>query len=186
MNVRGNILLRFISGKLGGLVGRMWKGRPYLSKAPTFPKNRKFSKMQMEHQERFQDAAAYAKGAIRDEASAGLYAVLAEKYRLTSYNVALRDFFRAPKVREIDASSYTGKRGEEIVIRAVDDVEVLRVHVIIRKNGEVLEEGDAVREKYNKTLWHYEAQKDLGIEGCLIEVQAEDRPGNVTVKEFAL
>jgi len=186
MKVRGNILLRFISGKLGGLVGRMWKNRPYLSKAPTFPKNRKFSKMQMEHQERFQDAAAYAKGAIRDEASAGLYAVLGEKYRLTSYNVALRDFFRAPEVREIYTSSYTGKQGEEMVIRAVDDVEVLRVHVIIKKDEAVLEEGAAVREKFNASLWHYVPQKDLEIEGCIIEVHAEDRPGNVTVREFAL
>ncbi|MCJ2669439.1 MAG: hypothetical protein KAS60_07360 [Thermoplasmata archaeon] len=58
--------------------------------------------------------------------------------------------------------------------------------IIIKRNGEVLEEDDAVREKYNRTLWHYKAQKDLDTEGCLLEVRAEDRPRNVTTKEIEL
>ncbi|MCJ2562760.1 MAG: hypothetical protein LN417_01550, partial [Candidatus Thermoplasmatota archaeon] len=106
--------------------------------------------------------------------------------RISVYNAAIRDYFHEPEIRDVDTSGYAGNSGEDIVIRAVDDVEVVSVHVIIRKNGEVLEEGGAVREKYNKTLWHYEAQKDLDIEGCVIEVRAEDRPRNVTVRELVL
>lgn len=179
-----NIIFRNVRGRLGDLIARRGKdGSTILSLLPRFRKDRKFSPAQRAHQERFADAAAYGKGARRDPSLREAYEPVARKKRISVYNAAIRDYFHMPEIRSVDTSGYAGK---EMVIRAVDDVEVLRVHVIIQKNGEVLEEGDAVREKFNATLWHYVAQKDLEIEGCIIEVQAEDRPGNVTVREFAL
>lgn len=186
MKVR-NPIFKNVRGRLGDLIARRGKdGSTILSFLPRFRKDRKFSPAQRAHQERFADAAAYGKGVRRNLSLREAYEPVARKKRISVYNAAIKDYFHEPEIRDVDTSGYAGNPDEDIVIRAVDDVEVLRVHVIIRKNGEVLEEGDAVREKYNKTLWHYEVQKDLGIEGCLIEVHAEDRPGNMTVKEFAL
>lgn len=182
-----NPIFRKCRGRLGDFIARSGKdGSTILSFQPRSGKRRKFSPAQRTHQERFADAAAYGKGVMRDPSLKEAYQPVARRKRISVYNAAIRDYFHEPEIRDVDTSRYAGNAGEEMVIRAVDDVEVLRVHVFIRKNGEVLEEGDAVRERYNRTLWHYEAQRGLDIEGCIIEVQAEDRPGNVTVREFAL
>jgi len=182
-----NPILKDVRGRLANLIARRGKdGSTILSILPRFRKNRKFSPAQLTHQERFADAAAYGKRVMSDPSLREIYEPVARKKRISVYNAGIRDYFHKPEIRNIDPSGYTGNAGEEIVIRAVDDVDVVRVHVIIKRNGEVLEEGDAVREKYNRTLWHYKAQKDLDTEGCLLEVRAEDRPGNATTKEIGL
>lgn len=140
----------------------------------------------MAHQVRFRQATSYAKWLIDSGNIPEIYEVRAERKRLTVYNVAIKDFFNPPEVVYIDLQDYTGKAGEDIIVRALDDIEVVGVHVILRKDGEILEEGDAIRDEYNAVIWRYTTQKDNGIEGTAIEAYAMDRPGNVTKGEVEL
>jgi hypothetical protein len=93
------------------------------------------------------------------------------------------DFLNPPAVDEIDLSSYTGKIGDEIRIRASDDVDVQGVSVAIRaQGGAVIEEAAAVLSP-GKGVWSYTATTDLQAgQAVSIEVSATDRPGHKTTK----
>ena len=68
----------------------------------------------------------------------------------------------------------------------MDDVEVTSVHVVLRREGEIIEKGDAVQDKYNVAAWHYKTQKSNGVEGTVVEAYAKDLPGNVTKGEVEI
>lgn len=65
-------------------------------------------------------------------------------------------------------------------------MEVVAVHVVLMKDGRVVEEGDAVRDEFNRTIWRYTTRENNGTEGMVVLVRAVDRPGNVTEKEIEL
>lgn len=187
MKTKGNLIVKYASGGVGKqLIAKTWKGRPYLASYPVFPENREFSEKQIAHQMRFRQATSYAKWLVDSGEVPEIYEAKAERKRLTVYNIAIKDFFNAPDVYSIDLQDYTGKAGEEILVSALDDVEVMAVHVILRKDDEVVEEGDAEKDKYNAAVWRYTTQKDNGIEGTVVEAYAEDRPGNVTRGEVEI
>jgi hypothetical protein len=131
-------------------------------------------------QEKFMDAAAYAKGVMLLEEVPEIYVKETEGRPLTVFNVAMRDYLKPPNVREIGVDAYEGHPGEEIVVRAIDDCEVVSVHVAITKDGEIVEEGDAYRDPLNATLWRYATTQENELPGTVIEAYAADRPGNVT------
>lgn len=187
MKTKKNVVVRHASGMLGEqVVAREWKGRPYLANAPNFPEDREFTEQQIDQQERFRDATAYGKGVIKSENMPQVYEKIAENERLTTYNVAVRDFLRPPIVREIYPEKYTGKPGEEITVRAIDDVYVVGVRVVIRNNGDVVEQGEALRDEVNAALWRYTTTEENGLEGTTIEAYATDMPGNMTKGEVEL
>lgn len=180
MKTKNNLIMRFLSGMLGRqVVAKEWKGRPYIASAPTYPKDRKFTERQVAHQERFRDATVYAK-AVQD---IEIYKDKAKKQRLTSYQVALRDFMKPPVIRQIEIR-HTKELGMEVVVRAIDDTEVVGVHVALKKDGSIIEEGDAVRDKYNATIWRCTTREENVVAGTTVEVYATDRPGNVTLEEI--
>jgi hypothetical protein len=88
-------------------------------------------------------------------------------------------------VDEINLSTYTGKPGEAIKIRASDDFEVVGVGVrILDANGVVLEQAPAAQGSAG--AWTYTATTTLPDgQQVLIEVTAADRPGHKTVKTQA-
>lgn len=92
-------------------------------------------------------------------------------------------FLHAPAVDEIDLSSYTGKAGEAIRIRASDDFEVTGIEVSITdSNGAVLERGPAARVD-GMPAWSYPTTTDLPAgQQVSIEVTATDRPGHKGTK----
>jgi hypothetical protein len=173
--------MRHASGKLGDqVVAREWKGIPYLANVPKFAVDREFSEKQITQQEKFMDAAAYAKGVMLLEEPPEIYVKETEGRPLTVFNVAMRDYLKPPNVRDIGIDDYTGHPGEEIVVRAIDDCEVVSVHVAITKDGEIVEEGEAYVDPLNATLWRYSTTQENEIPGTVIEAYAADRPGNVT------
>lgn len=187
MKAKGNIVVKYASGGVGKqLVAKTWKGRPYLASFPYYPDDRKFSEKQLDHQMRFRRASSYAKGLIDRGLVPESYERIAARKRLTVYNVAIKDFFNPPDIFSIDVQEYTGRKGEEILVETLDDVAVEAVHVVLKREDKVIEEGDAVQDEYNVAAWHYTTQKNNGIEGTIIEAYAEDLPGNVTKGEVEL
>ena len=87
--VKLNALVESAHGRLGNdlVLKRTRSGATILAKKPEFPKNRKFSLAQREHQRRFKRAVAYAKAAQTNP----IYGALAKKRKQPAYNVALAD-----------------------------------------------------------------------------------------------
>lgn len=165
-----NKLLRGVSGKLAGIVIRhMRDGSIRLSAKPDFS-NREFSDGQKAHQQRFREAAAYARRAARIEPA---YAELARRTKRKAYNIALSDWFSPPVVHCIE------RAGDLIRVEAGDNVLVAKVHVkIVDSEGEVLEQGYAVQRdpELCDEWWEYTAKTGGGT----ILVEAWDLAGNKT------
>ncbi|MFI5155234.1 MAG: hypothetical protein ACHQEM_03570 [Chitinophagales bacterium] len=98
----------------------------------------------------------------------------------TAFNVAFRDFLKAPVVKKIDASNYNGNPGSTIIANAKDDFRVAEVKLSIRTaSGVLIEEGSAVLNPINRNLWTYTAtQTNATVAGSVISCIATDLPGN--------
>ncbi len=167
--VKQNIMLRGISGTIDKtLVFRQMKdGTTILSAAPDFSR-RVFSKGQLTHQNRFQQAAAYARYAAKINP---IYAELAKGTTKTAYNIALSDWFNPPVIHHVS------QQDSRIRVEVSDNVMVTRVLVtIMDEQGKRVEQGQA--KQVNETFWEYIAQTT----GRAI-VEAWDLPGNMTRAE---
>ena len=173
--VRNNIFVRGLSGSLGGqfVVKQDKSGRTIVSVSPTFDPNRTYTEAQLDWQEKFRDASGYAKDA-KDNA---VYVEKAEDTPLTSYNVAMADWFHAPEIQELDVSAWYGEVGQVIRIKAVDDVQVTQVNVVITDNANVvLEQGAAVRAE--GAWWNYTTTA-TAPDGPRVVATARDLPGHI-------
>jgi hypothetical protein len=173
--VRNNIFVRGLSGSLGEqfVVKKDKAGRTIVSASPTFDENRPFTEAQIQQHEKFRDATAYAKEAKGNP----VYAAKAEDTPMNPYNVAMADFFHAPEVTEVDMSAWHGGVGEVIRIKAVDDVQVTQVKVVITNgSGTVLEQGAATEADGN--WWTYTTTATAADSPRVI-VTARDLPGNI-------
>jgi len=167
--VKQNAILQGISGILDKeLVFRQMKdGRTIISTKPDFS-NRTFSKEQLAHQRRFQEAAAYARDAAKTNP---IYAQLAKETSKNAYNIALSDWFNRPVIHEVQQQS------EVIHVKVTDNVLVAKVHItILDEQGKAIEQGEAILQE--DQLWEYITR----VEGK-IRAEAWDLAGNVAVKE---
>jgi hypothetical protein len=121
----------------------------------------------------------YAKGAI---ASADLKKEYEKKAApgKTAFNIAFRDFLRAPVVKKTDAANYNGNPGLIILVNAKDDFRVAKVKLSIRTAaGVLIEEGTAVLHPINRNLWTCTAtQTNATVAGSVISCTAADLAGN--------
>jgi hypothetical protein len=178
--VRNNIIIQGLSGSLGEqLVIKQDKaGRTIVAVPPTVDPNRTFTEAQLERQEQFKQATVYAK----DAKSEPVYVQKAEGTPKTAYNVAMADWFHAPEVQEIDMEAWTGAVGDVIRIRAVDDVQVTQVTVLITNpSGVVLEQGQATNA--GSGWWTYATQTVIS-DSPRVVVSARDLPGNIAQLEW--
>jgi hypothetical protein len=167
--VKRNLMLQGISGAINKtLVFRQMRdGTTVLSAAPDFSR-RVFSKGQIAHQSRFQQAAAYARRAAKTNP---IYAELAKGTTRTAYNIALSDWFNPPIIDLVKCEE------RRIRIWASDNVLVTKILVTVMDEQEkVLEQGQA--QQVTETIWEYSAQAT----GRVI-VEAWDLPGNKTRAE---
>lgn len=111
-----------------------------------------------------------------------LYESEAVGKNMTPYNAAVKDYLTAPDILEVVMGEFTGVPGEQVHVKAIDDVIVRSVEVAIIVDGEIVEQGEASQDDVNKLLWVYTTTEP--IEGsCLVRVTATDLPGNQTVGE---
>ncbi|WP_379963399.1 hypothetical protein [Epilithonimonas sp. UC225_85] len=176
---KNNIITHGLSGKVGDLIVFSQRdGKTYVSKAPK-PKTVEDSPKQKEHKLKFQKATLYAKSVINNPELKQMYAAKADTSKgMSTYNVAVADFFNAPEIQSIDLADYKGKKGDIIRILAIDDFAVKTVMVKIEsENGNLIEEGAATDSGYE---WLYTVTiTNTNLTGCKITVTASDYPANL-------
>jgi hypothetical protein len=174
--VQNNVIARGVVGSFGDqlVLKRDKAGRTILSNRPHFRADRVFTPAQRAQQERFRAARAYAREAKNLE----VYQVKAAGTPQTPSNIAMRDWFHLPEIREIDLANWTGQAGQVICIRAVDDVQVRQVSVVILdENNAELEQGPARPDGSGN--WVYQTTATASGRANVL-VHAEDLPGHVT------
>jgi hypothetical protein len=141
---------------------------------------------QLEVQQQFHRATLYANKALLDPDLKALYLAIAPPGR-NAYNMAVRDARNPPEIKSVITDYYTGKTGDQIVVRAVDIFRVFQVTVAIyTAAGTLLEEGNAVMGR-NSIDWTYTAtKKNTDLKGGKIVAMAEDLPGNQTNSEIPI
>jgi hypothetical protein len=179
-NINENLLVRGARGNVGKQFVYRTRGKnTSIARMPTIDKNLVATEKQVQKRDLFAAAAVYAKGALE---SADLKKEYEKKASsgITAFNVAFRDYLKAPVVKKIDAANYKGVVGSTISVNAKDDFRVADVKVSIHTSAGVLvEEGAAVLNTINRNLWTYTAtQVNAALTGSIIKATATDVPGN--------
>ena len=172
--VRKNMAMQGLTGKLGDqFVLRTDKaGRTIVGTKPTFNESRQYSEAQMTHHEAFRDAVAYAKSAKELD----IYVRKAAGTPQNAYNVAVADWFNPPQIKELDVTAWNRGPGQTIRVKAMDDVQVTQVNVVITDNaGAVQEQGQATQAD---GLWWNYTTTATAPEGPRLVVTARDLPGH--------
>jgi len=174
-NVRHNVVVEGLGGMLGRqLVFKKDKaGRTIISYKPTFDENRTFSPAQQAQQEAFREAVAYGKSAKDNP----VYAEKAQGTAESAFNVAMADYLHEPQILDVDISAWHGEAGQVIRIKALDDVQVKQVTVVIAdESNTVLEQGAAVAT--DGVWWDYTTTQAASGTPKLM-VSAQDLPGRI-------
>lgn len=188
--IKDNLLVRGASGKVGKqFVYRKRGDDTFITRMPTTDKNAKPTQQQEKIRDLFTAASGYATGAISDPKLKAEYQKKAKTNAgRTAYNVAFRDFLKAPVVKSVDTSMYKGTAGTTIVIDARDDFRVAEVTVSIKTAAGVLvEEGNAILNPKFRYEWIYTAtQNNAALNGSIILATAKDLPGNKGTMEVTI
>ena len=179
-NISENLLVREARGNVGKqFVYRRHGNDTHIAKMPKINKDRQPTQEQENVRNQFSLAILYAQGAISSTELKKQYQKKAAPGK-TAFNVAFKDYLKAPVVSKIDTTSYTGAIGSTIVVTAKDDFRVAKVTVAIyTMDNELVEQGDAVLNPNNLAQWVYTATEDhIALEGSAIKATAKDLPGN--------
>jgi hypothetical protein len=177
--VRNNATDR-VSGKVDQFVYRNWYGQTVMARKPD--ESRKAPSENQENvRDRFRLAVQYAKAAMSDPLMKAFYASKATPGK-SAYNMALADFFDAPRIKDINTAGYSGNTGDRITVTAVDSFKVNNVHLkITRPDGSLVEQGEAI---LGSVFWEYSCTtNNVSFTGCIVTVTAFDIPGNATIEQ---
>lgn len=181
-----NVLLSKLSGSIGKQVTiKQRGGKTIVSKAQA-PREKAATGKQLEAQDKFSEATAYAKGVLADPDMAAVYRSMAQPGQ-NAYNIAIRDAYNAPVIEQVETGTYSGKPGDTIMVRAIDDFRVYRVTVAVYSaEGVMLEEGNALMGRNGKDWLYTATTGNDSLAGCRVMATAEDLPGNRTNREMIL
>ncbi len=183
--INDNLLVKGARGNLGKQFVYKKRGKnTHIAKMPTINENLVPTTRQVEVRDLFAAASLYAKGAMSSVELKKEYAKKAAKGQ-TAFNVAFRDYLKAPVVRSINTENYDGSPGSVIDVIARDDFRVAAVKVSIRDmTGVLIEEGEAILNPIDRNKWSYETVlTNASPAGCTVSATALDLPGNKGVLE---
>lgn len=174
-----------LSGTMGNFVfKRSRKGEAIVARRPR-KSSTPPSEAQTAHRERFGEAVAYAKHALKDEELSALYRLAGIEKGMSAFHAAVTDFLHPPSIARLDLSEYRGQPGQTISFRTVDDVAVINARVtIMDTDGRALESGDALETVTGTGAWVYTATGSIPAPaGTRVEVcaVATDHPGGTGV-----
>ena len=174
--VRNNIFVRGLSGAVGDqfVIKTTRSGKTIVTNMPTFGEDRVFSEAQTSHQSAFREASAYARSAKTQP----VYVERANATNSIPYNVAISDWFGKPHVLEIDVRDWTGQVGQQIRVRAQDNIHVDSVQITLdNQDGTRFEEGEAVQA--DGLWWTYTTTSTVSQAAVQrVIATARDLPGN--------
>jgi hypothetical protein len=184
-NINENLLVRGARGNVGKqFVYRKRGNNTHIARMPSINKDAVATTKQIETRDRFASAVLYAQGAIASADLKREYEKMAPSGS-TAYNMAFRDYLKAPVVKKINTSNYNGTPGSTIVVHAKDDFRVASVKVSIFDTGGVLlEEGNALLDPVKRGQWVYTVTQ--ANTGAVISAKATDLPGNEGELEITL
>jgi hypothetical protein len=172
-----------LSGTMGNFVyRRSRRGEVVVARRPLKSRTEP-SEAQKAHRERFSQAVAYARYALKNEELSALYEIVGMEKQISAFNAAVTDFLHPPAVVRLDLSEYRGQPGQTISFRALDDVAVVSARVaIMEADGHTLESGEALETEPGSGAWVYTAAGSIPA-GTRVEVRvtATDRPGGTGV-----
>jgi hypothetical protein len=182
--VKLNPVLEQVHGKVGDLVFKKYQDGTIMARKPEVTQPN--TPAQMAVRQNFRLAALYGKTVMADATKRAAYTAKAKQTGKPVFSLTIADFFNAPVVDEIDLSTYGGKPGDIIRVRAHDDFEVAGVQVQVRDTGgTILEQGAAALSATDGT-WGYTATTTLAVnQQVVIEVDATDLPGHTGTKTQA-
>ena len=169
-------------GAMGRMVFKKYKGRTIVCRKPDV--NETVSQAQIDHRERFKQAAAYGKLALANPATRALYEQAAKEKDVPVFSVCVADFFHAPTIKSVDLSAYNGQVGDTIQVIASDDFGVVNVHLTLKNaEGTFIESGNAI--EVGTGHWNYTATASVAAGTPVIAyVVATDRPGGTAVESM--
>jgi hypothetical protein len=165
-----------LRGRIGDLIFRQQHGRTIVYSAPARRPVDPTAR-QLVQRQRFREATLYARNALSNPAARDFYTQSGRERGITAQAAAHRDRLSPPVIEDIALGLFDGLAGDEIVITAHDDSEVVEVRVQVKDmTGRLLERGVAVA---RPGAWVYEATTTAPVGHPLtIEVTAMDRAGN--------
>ena len=168
---RGNVSKKYVYKTRGN--------GTFLDLMPRINKKLAVTERQENVRDLFSEASLYAKGAMSSPTLKKEYKAKA-KPGSTAFNVAFRDYLKAPKVKSINTEQYNGTPGSIIVVRAKDDFKVVEVKVsIFDADSKLIEEGNAILNPNNHNNWIYTTtQTNADTDRCIVKAVALDLPGN--------
>src|SRR5688500_15223775 len=102
-----NDLVEGLSGKVGKIIFRTYRGKTYASSRPR--KRRPQSEQQRSNREKFKLATQYAKRMMKDADMKAYYKRIAKQLALpNAYTAAITDYMRKPQISGVDPKKYTG------------------------------------------------------------------------------
>jgi hypothetical protein len=151
-------------------------GKTVIAHRPMFDDHRALTDARKSQQAALQEATTYAKFAENQK----VYINMAKGTGATAYQIAIADWFGAPRVLQIDVDAWTGEIGQIIRVKARDNVKVARVMVVIQDvEQNVLEAGDAIRAEVGSVWWNYTTTSAITMTPFpTVEAIAWDLPGN--------
>jgi hypothetical protein len=182
--INNNLLVRGARGHMGKQFVYRQRGEDtFMARMPVIKKGEPTDKQEIVR-DLFGEASAYAQGVITDLALKKQYQKKANPGR-TAFNIAFRDYLKAPVVKSINVDRYNGTPASTIVVKAKDDFRVAGVSISIRTAAGVLvEEGNAILNPINRNQWIYTStQNNAALAGTVIHAVARDLPGNEGVLE---
>jgi len=182
-----NLVTTGLSGKLGKqIVFRQWGKTTFVAKAPVLDQRYVESELRIAQRLRFKEATAYAKKVMNDVELKQAYHAKC-KARQNAFSLAVKDFFSAPAMGEIDLSNYTGETDSFIRVYATDDFHVKQVQVRIEdENGVAIESGYAEQEGTTEWWRYIVTTTNLLPGGGKVVASACDLPGNTTTAEMTI
>jgi hypothetical protein len=181
--LKGNMIMFGATGGLGGgFYVKQLNGETIVCKMPRKRPGPGTPAQEVARQ-RMAEADLYAKHVLSDPATALPYLRKASA-KYNAHNLAVRDFFRKPRVTGILMGEYSGSPGNKIVINTKDDFMVTRVWVSIYDGNDILLEEGWASSYLEGVRWNYFATKEnASYKGSRIVAVAYDLPGNSTSLE---
>jgi len=178
-----NPILQRISGHVGGYVYKTINGKAFLAKKPVF-RRRKWSSKQRQGHARLEAAADYANAVWKIPEERAFYEALRRKRKAwRAYSLATGDFLNPPTIESLEVLRLEKSGAARLRVVARDDVAVVRVVILVKRStGKVLLERPATLTPSG--AWELDVENWPAVKDVQIEVAAEDRPRNRTVKMF--